>query len=113
MGSNDEPEPDIAVIRGSDADYRHRIPTSADVTLIVEVSDSTLSQDRGNKLVAYATARIPVYWIVNLVDRQVEVYTGAATGAYQSCTVFKPGQSVPVMIDGQPRVSIAVDDIVP
>jgi Uma2 family endonuclease len=69
MGSNDEPEPDIAVIRGSDADYRHRIPTSAGVTLIVEVSDSTLSQDRGKKLVAYATARIPVYWIVNLVDR--------------------------------------------
>src|SRR5690348_6887239 len=43
----DEPEPDIAIIRGSDADYRHRHPTAADVGLLVEVSETTLSQDRG------------------------------------------------------------------
>ena len=42
---------------------------------LVEVSDSTLSQDRGKKLSAYAKGGIPVYWIVNLVDRQVEVYS--------------------------------------
>jgi Uma2 family endonuclease len=109
----DEPEPDVAVIRGSDADYRHRIPTSADVTLVGEVSDSTLSQDRGKKLAAFATARIPVYWTVNLADRQVEVYTGPAAGFYRSCAIFKPGQAVPVEIDGQTRSPIAVDDLLP
>jgi Uma2 family endonuclease len=109
----DEPEPDIAIARGSDADYRHRIPTSADVALVVEVSDSSLSQDRGKKLAAYAAAGIPVYWIVNLVDRQVEVYTGPGTGAYRTSAVYKPGQVVPVVIDGQPRGSIAVDDMLP
>ncbi len=109
----DEPEPDVAIIRGSDADYRQRIPTSTDVGLVVEVSDSSLSVDRGKKLAAFATAGIPVYWIVNLVDRQVEVYSDPGVGAYQTCTIFKPGQTVPVVIDGQPLAPIAVDDILP
>src|SRR5579883_772360 len=57
----DEPEPDIAIVRGSDADYRHRIPEPADVALLVEVSETTLYQDRGTKWTAYARAKIPVY----------------------------------------------------
>jgi Uma2 family endonuclease len=65
----DEPEPDIAITRGTDADYRGRLPTAADVALLVEVSETTSRQDRGKKRTAYARARIPVYWIVNLVDR--------------------------------------------
>ena len=55
----DEPEPDIAIVRGSDADYRHRLPGPSDVGLLVEVSATTLEQDRGPKLVAYAQDRIP------------------------------------------------------
>ena len=110
----DEPEPDIAIVRGSDADYRRRIPTADDVALLVEVSDSTLSQDRGKKRTAYAKAGIPVYWIVNLVDRQVEVYTRPVKeGRYRSRKDYKPGQQVPVVIDGQPLPPIAVDDILP
>ncbi|MGP0062403.1 MAG: Uma2 family endonuclease, partial [Isosphaeraceae bacterium] len=62
----DEPEPDVAIIRGTDADYEFRLPTAADVALLVEVSDSTLVQDRSKKLTAYAKGKIPVYWIVNL-----------------------------------------------
>jgi Uma2 family endonuclease len=57
----DEPEPDIAIVRGSNADYRHRIPTAADTALVVEVSESSLSADRGKKLAVFATAGIPVY----------------------------------------------------
>jgi Uma2 family endonuclease len=109
----DEPEPDVTIARGSNADYRHRLPTATDVALLVEVSDSTLSLDRGKKLAAYATDGIPVYWIVNPVDRQVEVYTGPGLGAYQSCSVFQAGQAVPVVIGGQPLSAIAVDDILP
>jgi Uma2 family endonuclease len=110
----DEPEPDIAIIRGTDADYRRRIPTAGDVALLVEVSDSTLSQDRGLKLVAYATDGVPVYWIVNLVDRQVEVYTRPVkAGRYRSRKDYEPGQQVPVVIAGQPLAPIAVDDILP
>jgi Uma2 family endonuclease len=110
----DEPEPDVAIVRGSDTDYRHRIPTPADVALLVEVSDSTLSLDRSLKLAAYARDGIPVYWIVNLVDRQVEVYTRPTkAGRYRSRQVYKSGQQVPVAIAGQALPPIAVDDILP
>ena len=110
----DEPEPDIAIVRGSDADYRRRIATAADVALLVEVSESTLRQDRGKKRTAYARARIPVYWIVNLVARHVEVYTRPVKeGRYRSRKDYKPGQQVPVVIDGQQLAPIAVDDILP
>jgi Uma2 family endonuclease len=109
----DEPEPDIAIVRGSDADYRRRIPTAADVGLLGEVSDSTLTQDRGKKLSAYAKARIPIYWIVNLVDRQVEVYSRPARGRYRSRVDYSPGQHVPVTIGGQQLRPIAVDEIMP
>lgn len=109
-----EPEPDIAVVRGTNADYRHRRPTPGDVAMLVEVADSTLSQDRGVKLAAYATDGIPVYWIVNLVDRQVEVYTRPTkAGRYRSRKDYKPGQQVPVVIAGQQLPPIAVDDILP
>jgi Uma2 family endonuclease len=109
-----EPEPDIVIVRGTDADYRHRIPTATDVALLVEVSDSTLSLDRGLKLWAYAKEGIPVYWIVNLVDRQVEVYTRPLkAGRYRSRKDFLPGQQVPVVIGGQTLPPIAVDDILP
>jgi Uma2 family endonuclease len=110
----DEPEPDISVVRGANADYRSRIPAPADVALLVEVSDTTLRQDRGKKRTAYARAGIAVYWIVNLVARQVEVYTRPVKeGRYRSRKAFKPGQQVPVAIAGQPLRPIAVDDIMP
>jgi Uma2 family endonuclease len=110
----DEPEPDISIVRGVNADYRSRVPEPADVALLVEVSDSTLSTDRGLKLPAYAKDGIPVYWIVNLVDRQVEVYARPVkAGRYRSHKVYKPGQQVPVVIAGQQLSPIAVDDILP
>jgi Uma2 family endonuclease len=109
----DEPEPDISVVRGVRADYRHRIPEAADVALLVEVLDTTLGEDRGKKLSAYARAGIPVHWIVNLVDRQVEVYTGSVAGSYPSPTIYVSGQQIPITIGGQPLQPIAVDDILP
>jgi Uma2 family endonuclease len=109
----DEPEPDISVVRGSIEDYRHRHPGPSDVGLLAEVSLTTLDLDRGQKLSAYATAGILVYWIVNLVDNQIEVYTRPGPGAYQSRADYKPGQAVPVVIDGRHVGDIAVDDILP
>jgi Uma2 family endonuclease len=110
----DEPEPDVSVVRCINADYRHRVPSPGDVALLVEVADSTLLQDRGLKLAAYGKDGIPVYWIVNLVDRQVEVYTRPVkAGRYRSRKDYKPGQQVPVVIAGQQLPPIAVDDILP
>src|ERR1700679_1187469 len=109
----DEPEPDVAIVRGSDADYEHRIPTAADVALLVEVSGSTLNQDRGKKSVAHARGRIPVYLIVNLIHRQVEVYSRPGKTGYRLRKDYLPGQQVPVTIGGRKLSPIAVDALLP
>ena len=56
---------------------------------------------------------VPVYWIVNLFDRQVEVYTDPGPAGYAIRMDFPSGQQVPVVIDGRQRGQIAVDDILP
>jgi Uma2 family endonuclease len=109
----DEPEPDVSVVRGTAEDFRQRHPGPAEVGLVVEVSLTTLDLDRGQKLSAYATHGIPVYWIINLVDLQIEGYTGPGPGAYQARADYKPGQAVPIVIDGQHLGDIAVSDILP
>jgi Uma2 family endonuclease len=109
----DEPEPDVAIIRGTDADYEFRLPTAADVGLLVEVSASVLGQDRGKKLLAYEKGRIPVYWIVNLVGRQLDVYSRPGKKGYRSHKTFASGEQVPVTIGGQELPPIAVDSLLP
>jgi Uma2 family endonuclease len=109
----DEPEPDVSIVRGCDDDYMHRKPVPADVAVLVEVAESTLSIDRGEKKRAYARAAIPIYWIVNPVNRQVEVYTDPGVDDYASRQDFLPGQQVPLVIDGQQIGQIAVADILP
>ena len=66
------PEPDVAVVRGAHADYMLAHPTAP--ALVVEVADSSLGFDRDAKGSLYARARVPDYWIVNVVDRLIEVY---------------------------------------
>jgi Uma2 family endonuclease len=67
-----QPEPDIAVVRGTIRDYAKAHPTTAE--LVVEVSDSTLAYDRGEKASLYASAGVPDYWVLNLVDCCLEVH---------------------------------------
>jgi Uma2 family endonuclease len=109
----DEPEPDLSVIQGQVNDYRDRHPGPADIALLVEVSDSTLPRDRSEKRAAYARGRIPVYWIINLVDRQVEVYSRPGARGYRTSRIYKPGQHVPVVIAGHRLGRVAVADILP
>jgi Uma2 family endonuclease len=109
----DEPEPDVTVVRGPRATYRTRHPGPEDVALVVEVSDSTYDRDRGPKWVSFAKAGIPVYWIVNLVARQVEVYTRPGKNGYRTRKDYRPGQHIPIMIGGVKLPPIAVDGILP
>jgi Uma2 family endonuclease len=108
-----EPLPDIAVVRGEPDTYEIRHPKPADVAMIVEISDSTLTKDRGEKQVNYARGGVSVNWIVSLTDRQVEVYTGLNADGYASCVIYKSEQSVPVVIDRVEVGQIAVDEILP
>jgi Uma2 family endonuclease len=109
----DEPEPDVAIVRGSTEDYEYRIPGPDDIGLLAEVSLSSLNQDRGEKCAAYARGRIPIYWIINLVDRQVEAYADPGPDGYGPSKIYMEGQSVPVVVGGQLLGEIAVSDILP
>jgi Uma2 family endonuclease len=116
LGNDSEPEPDVAIVPGQPRDYAHAHPTSA--LLVIEVSDTTLSYDRNHKAYVYATAQISEYWIVNLLDRRIEIYrdpladSGAPSGAaHASRTVARPGELViPIAL---PETPIAVDDLLP
>jgi Uma2 family endonuclease len=107
-----EPEPDVMMVRGQRRDYLAAHPGPADLAMVVEVADSSLADDRKMALV-YGPAGIPVYWIVNLVDRQVEVYAGPHAGGYAPPVIYQPGSAVPVVIDGVTVGTIAVDDLLP
>jgi len=112
-----EPEPDIAVVEGDLRRYAHRHPEPSEVGLIVEISDSSLQRDRTLKKRIYARVRIPVYWIVNLVDRQVEVYTDP-TGPeelpeYRHREDFTVDQELIVSLQGVEIGRLAVKDLLP
>ena len=75
LSTDSEPQPDLFVVTERDDDYETSHPTPTDVRLIAEVADSSLKHDREGKMPLYAAAGIGEYWIVNLVDRQLERYT--------------------------------------
>jgi len=108
-----EPLPDIATVRGDDENYLDHHPGPGDIAFLVEISDATLSTDQGKKLAAYAQNDVPVYWIVNLVDCQVGFYAGPGADGYSACVTYKPGESVPVVVEGREVGRIAVTDILP
>ena len=110
-----KPEPALAIVRGDVEDYSDRDVTAADIALVVEISDATLIDDRTAMARVYATSGIAYYWIVNLVDFQVEVYTDPdpAQGRYSNRADFRPGQDLPVIIDGCQVGTIAVADLLP
>jgi len=108
-----EPEPDLSVVRGESDDYTDHHPGPADIALVVEVADSSLSRDRGEKRDNYARAGIPVYWIVNLVARQLEVSSNPTGGAHPPATILGERDSVDLVIAGQVVGQIAVANLLP
>jgi Uma2 family endonuclease len=112
-----EPEPDFAIVRGDESLYMNRHPTAADVGLVIEVSDSTLQGDRVDKGAIYARAGIECYWIVNLNDRQIEVYT-SSTGSvpdprYAQRVDYREVDSVSLLLPGGTQFQVAVKDLLP
>jgi Uma2 family endonuclease len=112
-----EPEPDVSILRGSLRDYLVKDRGPSDTALIAEVADSSLSFDRGKKKTVYARAGFPVYWIVNLPDRQIEVYTQptgpSAKPDYQQPNLFTENDTVPLVLDGVEIGQVPVKDVLP
>lgn len=112
-----QPEPDFAVVRGDARAYVARHPSPADAGLVVEVAESSLLRDQRDKTRVYARGGIPIYWIVNLVDRRIEVYSQPSgptlVPSYLALQTFQPGDTLPLMLDGKVAATLAVADLLP
>ncbi len=116
LPGDSEPEPDVSVVPGGARDYLAGHPTTA--LLVVEVSESTLRGDQNDKGSLYAAAGLQEYWIVNLVDRQLEVYRKPIPDAnephgfvYDDVTFLGPADFVTPL--ALPQARIAVADLMP
>jgi Uma2 family endonuclease len=115
--TDSQPEPDFAIVRGNPRSYLTRHPSAADAGQLIEVADSSLLRDQRDKTRIYARASIPVYWIVNLVDQRIEVYTlpsgPTAVPAYGSFQTYQAGDPIPLVLDGLTVATLAVADLLP
>jgi Uma2 family endonuclease len=117
LPDDSEPEPDVSVVPGSPRDYLGKgHPKSA--LLVVEVSDTTLRFDRRRKAPVYASAGIQDYWIINLIDMQIEVHRKPFADPsqphgfrYDETFTLKAGQSLAPL--ARPQASISVADLLP
>lgn len=112
-----EPEPDGVILRGDETACDGRLPTAADVGLIIEISDSSLAFDRRDKGRIYPRGGVPVYWIIKVADKMVEVCSDPeSTGdppVYRSRRDHRPGEDVPVVLDGRVVAKVPVSELLP
>jgi Uma2 family endonuclease len=116
LDDDSEPEPDISVVLGSFRDYPRDHPGRA--VLIVEIADSSLSLDRALKGSLYARARVPDYWIVNIVERALEVHRDPVADAaaryewrYTTVATLRAGDTITPL--AAPDSPISVADLIP
>jgi Uma2 family endonuclease len=100
-----EPEPDLAVVRDGPrdlfADHSH------DAALVVEVAESSLERDRGEKALLYARAGFADYWIVNLIDRRVEVHRDPTPDGYRSVVSLAAVDEIVPLAAPSSRLAVA------
>ncbi|MDG4597027.1 MAG: Uma2 family endonuclease [Candidatus Contendobacter sp.] len=92
-----EPQPDLAILRWRADDYEQSNPHPEDVLLLIEVSDSTLRYDRDVKIPLYAKNGIPEVWLLDIQNRQLEIYREPINGIYQQRDCRRAGQIAPIL----------------
>jgi Uma2 family endonuclease len=116
---NSEPEPDASVLRGQARDYKDRRRTPTDAAVVIEVAETSYPLDRHQKSVIYAASNVPVYWIVDLNRRRLEVFTDPVaeppgSAAYFAQTrVYLEAEEVLLVLDGREVARFAVREILP
>jgi Uma2 family endonuclease len=107
----------VAVVRGDPGQYERSHPGPQEVALVVEVADASLYRDRSIKKQIYARAGIPIYWIVNLQDRRIEVYTAPSGPAdlpdYRQHEDYAAGMELPLTIEASEAGRISVATLLP
>jgi Uma2 family endonuclease len=113
LSAVDEPEPDLAIVKGSPEAYADRHPGPQDVLVVVEVADSSLRYDRGTKQRVYAVAGVPAYVIVNIPDERVELYEEpvAGEGRYRRRTDHVVGEALTLSLADARVLSLPVADV--
>jgi Uma2 family endonuclease len=112
-----EPEPDFVICQPADVRGRTH-PRPEHIVLVIEIAATSLHYDRTVMGRLYAEYGIPVYWIINLEDRQIEVFTDPDSNSsgepqYRTRTCYSPGEHVELVIAGANLGSIPVDDVLP
>ncbi|MGB4946085.1 MAG: Uma2 family endonuclease [Candidatus Competibacter denitrificans] len=97
LGGYEEPQPDIALLRWREDYYRTSHPHAEDVLLIIEISDSTLHYDRDVKIPLYARNGIPEVWLLDIQNRQLDIYREPINGQYQQRDCRRTGQIAPIL----------------
>jgi Uma2 family endonuclease len=113
LGLDSDPVPDLAIVPGSLDDYGETHPTTA--SLVVEISDSTLTYDLTTKLELYAEAGVPEYWVVDISHRQVHIFRNPVAltpGGYSYGTSFFVSESGTVTALNATNI-IRVQDLLP
>jgi len=112
VNTNNDPEPDAAVVKGTVRDYLGRgTPHARDMELVVEVSDTTLIWDRGGKAEIYARAGVPEYWVVDINARALLVFRQPFAGRYTLVLTVTETESVSAL--AAPDATISVKDLLP
>jgi Uma2 family endonuclease len=109
LGDLSQPEPDVLVLKPREDDYERSHPAPADVLLLVEVSDSTIDYDRNVKALLYARVGVREMWIVNLPERQLEIYRHPTRKGYNDHHTFKRGEAVALL--AFPEATFQVSEI--
>jgi Uma2 family endonuclease len=94
---NNEPEPDVSLLKYQSDFYKSAHPIPADVLAIIEVSGSSIRFDKEVKAPLYALHSIPEYWIIDLGNNRIEVLSKPNKGIYTEIQIFLPGDEVPLM----------------
>jgi Uma2 family endonuclease len=115
--ADSEPEPDLAIVLGTVTDYMHRHPGASEVALVVEASDLAIDLARTLKKQIFAAAGIPTYWILHVVDEQLEVFEdpsgNAETADYRTSRILKRGEGVTIQVGDKIVGPIPVETLLP
>ena len=106
LPGDSEPQPDIVIVRAKR--YRSSPPHVADVFLVIEVADSSLSYDRTTKLPLYAAAGIPEAWIFDLIAARIGRHTGPGPDGYRQVAAAERGQTMVSTV--LPGIALSIDD---
>lgn len=109
LADGTEPEPDFALLAPREDFYEHEHPRASDVLLLVEVADSSLSYDEGEKAELYASHGVVEYWLVDLVRLAVHVHTSPSPVGYRSVVTRRRDDAwAPVLL---PQVEVRGADL--